>query len=145
VGFFLVSCPLEPANFPQPAHYTFNLTAFLVTAALLGLCAEAMAGPMSFATRTIDKNQSFGVWAGVNAIPTDFDFPMVLIGDLIFTGQKPAGESITPTPAPGDLTRTGKPPIEAFLAAGFACLGIFGLLRRFRAGVNLSRQHGEGN
>jgi hypothetical protein len=66
-----------------------------------------------------------------DTIPTDFDFP--------------AGESITSIPAAGDPLRTEEPPTAAFLTSGLACFGILGLLRRFRVGVNSSRQHGEGN
>jgi hypothetical protein len=99
---------------------------------------------MSFETRNIDKNESFSVSAVGETVPTDFDFPMVLVGDLLFA-ETTAGESTSPIPAPGDLVRTEEPPTEAFLAAGFACFGILGLLRRFRTGVHLSRQHGEGD
>jgi hypothetical protein len=149
VGFFFcLACPSLRIFFTRSTVH-FRLTAFLVIVTLLGLCAEAVAGPMIFETRRIARNGSFGVLARVDTIPTDFDYdfdyPRVLIGDLIFTGQKPAVESITAMRAPGDLVRTWEAPTAALLAAGFGCFGIIGLLRRLRAGVNSSRQHGEGN
>jgi hypothetical protein len=125
MGFFLVSCLPELRIFFTRSTVHFRLTAFLVIVTLLGLCAEAVAGPMIFETRRIDRNESFGVLARLDTIP--------------------AVESITPMPAPGDLVRTWEAPTATLLAAGFGCFGIIGLLRRLRAGVHSSRQHGEGN
>ena len=130
-----------PANFATRPHYPGEVKAVWVTAALLGLCAEAAAAPLSQEIRIADTNPGMS-----ENIATDLDFPLCLIEDAFF--HESPGD-YQPTPLESDLgddlpdsdilaqtlagdtyLRAPEPPAAVLVVIGLVFLGIFEVLRR---------------
>jgi hypothetical protein len=113
------------------------LKAAWVTAALLGLCAEAAADPIRLidTTRGISEN-----------IATDLDFHLTLIEDPFFvesssgyepplpetdlSDDPPDGDVLAKTLSSDTYLRAPEPPAEVLAIAAIAFFGIFEMLRR---------------
>lgn len=127
------------------------MTALLVTAALLGLCAEAVAAPISLWTRIAD----LGVSSPKNtAVDPDFLWPS--IEETVFDGNPDELQSdLIATHLSDDLPdshvfvrslshdtnrRAPEPPAIGMLLAGLALIGIFGAFPRVRRILRRSRR-----
>jgi hypothetical protein len=105
------------------------VTALVVTAALLGLCADVAAAPMDVLTRIIEFDEMPAAVSG------DLDFPAAMVGqELVFDPY-----SEVPDDSDSDflvtlpLTTTLKapePPAVLLFPLAWACLALFVTVRR---------------
>lgn len=103
------------------------MTAFVVTVALLGLCASAAAAPMDVPARINELDEP------PETIPGDLDFPVPQIGqEFVFDptwDMADDSDSLTFLPLNTTLAAP-EPPAVLLLPLGLACLAIFASVRR---------------
>lgn len=104
------------------------MTAFVVTVALLGLCAGAAAAPMNVPTRIseIDKTPDF--------ISGDLDFPSPLVGEEVVFDPWSDVPDASIVVLPGNTTlEAPEPPAALLFPLALACLAIGVIVRRLGA------------
>lgn len=112
------------------------MTAFVVTVALLGLCAGAAAAPMNVPIRISQIDETFDIISG-DIISGDLDFPSPLVGpEVVFDPWSDVPDDPSTVVLPLNTTlEAPEPPAALLFPLAVACLALGVIFRRLAASL----------